>query len=119
MCFHLYVTVLSIPAKCGQISVCLEPDKDLRVDCTIKPKHSKTNTYEFSWWSGTEEIVIATNVSRSTAEESFKSKSNVEVLKSGAYRMILSDVIEKLQQNTTFVCKLSEETARVTVDKGG
>lgn len=117
MCSHLYIPVLLIPAKCDTISVCLEPDKDLRVDCTTNA--SKINTYEFSWKSENKELVINTNVSGASVEERFKDKSNVEELKSGHYRMILSNFIDKLQHNSTFICKLSGKTASVTVEKGG
>lgn len=116
---HLYVPVLLIPAKCDPISVCLEVDKDLRVDCKIKAEPSKINTYEFSWSSGTKESVINTNVSGASAEERFKDKSNVEELKSGGYRMILSNFTDKIPHNTTFFCKLSGKIARVTVKRGG
>ncbi|KAG7237047.1 hypothetical protein INR49_032870 [Caranx melampygus] len=68
--------VLLIPAQCNdKITVCIEDDKDLRVDCLIEPKPNKINSFEFSWSSGTKESLINTNVSGSSAESQFKDKA--------------------------------------------
>uniref|UniRef100_A0A4W6D6B6 Ig-like domain-containing protein n=1 Tax=Lates calcarifer TaxID=8187 RepID=A0A4W6D6B6_LATCA len=111
--------VLLIPATCNKISVCVEDDRDLRVDCLIEPKPNKINSYEFSWSSGTKESLINTNVSGSAAEVQFKDKSYVEELESEGYRMTLSGFTDNLPHNTTYMCKISGEAARVTVEAGG
>ncbi|GAA6232181.1 thy-1 membrane glycoprotein-like [Lates japonicus] len=108
--------VLLIPATCDQITVCVEDDRDLRVDCLIEPKPNKINSYEFSWSSGTKESLINTNVSGSAAEVQFKDKSYVEELEPHGYRMTLSGFTDNLPHNTTYMCKISGVVARVTVE---
>uniref|UniRef100_A0A665UFX2 Ig-like domain-containing protein n=1 Tax=Echeneis naucrates TaxID=173247 RepID=A0A665UFX2_ECHNA len=107
--------VLLIPAKCNPIVVCIEDDDDLRVDCLIKSKPNKINTYEFSWSSGTKEILINTNVSGSSADSQFK--STVEELQPHGYRMTLSHFKEKIPLNTTYMCKVTGEIARIKMEK--
>ncbi|KAM9348660.1 uncharacterized protein ABDE67_010715 [Symphorus nematophorus] len=110
--------VLLIPAQCDQISVCVEENNDLRVDCTVQQKPNKINTYEFSWSSGNKESLINTNVSGSSAEAQFKDKSTVvELEDSQGYRMTLTGFTDKLPHNTTYMCKISGEVARVTLEK--
>lgn len=109
--------VLLIPAKCDLISVCVEDDNDLRVDCLIEPKPNKINSYEFSWSSGTKESLINTNVSGSSAEGQFKEKSYVEELEPRGYRMTLAEFTDKLPHNTTYMCKISGEVASVKVER--
>ncbi|XP_068572587.1 uncharacterized protein [Cebidichthys violaceus] len=109
--------VLLIPAKCDLISVCVEDDYDLRVDCMIEAKPNKINSYEFSWSSGTKEFLINTNVSGSSAEGKFKDKSYVEELDPHGYRMTLTGFTDKLPHNTTYMCKISGDTARVNVER--
>ncbi|XP_026184409.1 thy-1 membrane glycoprotein [Mastacembelus armatus] len=109
--------VLLIPAKCNPISVCVEDDKNLRVDCQIEPKPNKINSYEFSWSTGTKESVINTNVSGSSVESQFKDKSSVVELEPHGYRMTLKDFTDKLPHNTTYMCKITGVPARVTVAK--
>uniref|UniRef100_A0A8P4FVK6 Ig-like domain-containing protein n=1 Tax=Dicentrarchus labrax TaxID=13489 RepID=A0A8P4FVK6_DICLA len=109
--------VLLIPAKCELISVCVENDDDLRVDCRIEPKPNKINSYEFSWSIGTKESTINTNVSGSSAEVQFKDKSYVEELEPYGYRMTMSGFRDKLPHNTTYMCKISQDGARITVEK--
>ncbi|XP_074529174.1 uncharacterized protein LOC141792218 [Halichoeres trimaculatus] len=108
--------VLLIPAQCDLISVCLEDDEDLRIDCRVEPKPSKINSYEFSWTVGTKQFLINTNVSGLAAESQFK-ESYVEELQPYGYRMILPDYIDKLPHNTTYLCKVSGEGAHITVEK--
>lgn len=110
--------VLLIPAKCEQlISVCVEDDQDLRVDCQIKNELNKINSYEFSWSSGTTESLINTNVSGSSPEEKFKGKSDVVELEPQGYRMTLRGFRDTLPHNTTYMCKISGKPASVTVEK--
>ncbi|KAK7926137.1 hypothetical protein WMY93_008447 [Mugilogobius chulae] len=78
--------VFLIPAKSDLISVCIEDDQDLRVDCMVEPKPSRINSYEFSWSSGKKEAVINTNVSGAASEAQFRDKSYVEELESHGYR---------------------------------
>lgn len=110
--------MLLIPAQCNLITVCIEDDGDLRVDCLIEPKPNKINSYEFSWSSGTKESLINTNVSGSSAENQFKDKSTVEELEPHGYRMTLSDFTGKLPHNTTYMCKITGGIARVTMQAG-
>lgn len=100
------------------ITVCVEDDDDLRVDCLIEPKANKINSYEFSWSSGSKESLINTNVSGSAAEAQFKDKSSVEELEPHGYRMTLRSVTDKLPHNTTYICKISGVVASVNKEKG-
>uniref|UniRef100_A0AAQ4PLP7 Uncharacterized protein n=1 Tax=Gasterosteus aculeatus aculeatus TaxID=481459 RepID=A0AAQ4PLP7_GASAC len=108
---------LLIPAECDLISVCVEDDYDLRVDCLTKPTPNQINSYEFSWSSGTTESLINTNVSGSAAEGQFKDKSYVEELEPHGYRMTLNGFTDKLPHNTTYMCKISGKAAAVNVMK--
>ncbi|KAL6098615.1 thy1 [Pungitius sinensis] len=108
---------LLIPAECDLISVCVEDDNELRVDCLIEPRPNQINSYEFSWSSGTKESLINTNVSGSAAEGQFKDKSYVEELEPHGYRMTLNGFTETLPHNTTYMCKISGDAARVNVIK--
>uniref|UniRef100_A0A3B4XUB3 Ig-like domain-containing protein n=1 Tax=Seriola lalandi dorsalis TaxID=1841481 RepID=A0A3B4XUB3_SERLL len=108
--------VLLIPAKCTLITVCLEDDRDLRVDCLVKPEPNKINSYEFSWSSGNKESLINTNVSGSSAEGQFKEKSTVVELEPHGYRMTLSGFTDKLPHNTTYMCRITGEVAKVHVE---
>uniref|UniRef100_A0A3Q2PRF1 Thy-1 membrane glycoprotein-like n=1 Tax=Fundulus heteroclitus TaxID=8078 RepID=A0A3Q2PRF1_FUNHE len=110
--------VLVIPARSELISVCLEEDNDLRVDCRIEPKPNKINSYEFSWSSGTKESLINTNVSGSAAEAQFRDKSEVVELEPHGYRMTLKGFTETLPHNTTYMCKISGQVESVLVEKG-
>ncbi|XP_030292940.1 uncharacterized protein LOC115593539 [Sparus aurata] len=109
--------VLLIPAECNQITVCIEEDNDLRVDCLIESQPNKINSYEFSWSSGTKESLINTNVSGSAAEAKFRDKSEVQELEPHGYRMTLSDFTDKLPHNTTYMCKITGVGASVNVEK--
>lgn len=109
--------VLLISVKSEKISVCVEDDNDLRVDCQVEPKTNKFNTYEFSWSSGNKESLIITNVSGSAAEAKFKDKSYVEELEPHGYRMTLIGFTDGLPHNTTYMCKISGEPARVTLGR--
>ncbi|KAF6725747.1 hypothetical protein FQA47_013608 [Oryzias melastigma] len=109
--------VLLLPVRPEQISVCVEDDDDLRVDCMIEPKANKINTYEFSWSSGTKEVLINTNVSGSKAEAQFKDKSQVVELEPHGYRMTLSDFKDKLPHNTTYMCKIYGDVKQITVER--
>lgn len=117
MCFvFLFVPVLLIPVKCNNISVCIDNDKDLRVDCLIKPEPNKSNTIQFSWSSGSKHSVIATNDSKSSSDTDFK--STVKELKPYGYSMTLTNFTDKLPRNSDLLCKLSGKTASVTVVNG-
>ncbi|XP_070700328.1 uncharacterized protein [Pempheris klunzingeri] len=110
--------VLLIPAKCDdRISVCVEDDNDLRVDCQVEPKPDKISSYEFSWSSGSKESLINTNVSGSAAESQFRDKSSVEELEPHGFRMTLRDFRDKLPHNTTYMCKISGVPARINVEQ--
>lgn len=116
----LFALVL-IPAKCNvrsAITVCVEDDNDLRVDCLGDPKPNQINTYEFSWSSGAKESVLNTNVSGKSVESQYKGKSTVVELEPNGYRMTLSGFTDQLPPNTTYLCKLSGAVASVTVEKG-
>uniref|UniRef100_A0A3Q2TH55 Thy-1 membrane glycoprotein-like n=1 Tax=Fundulus heteroclitus TaxID=8078 RepID=A0A3Q2TH55_FUNHE len=115
--FFAFHTVLVIPARSELISVCLEEDNDLRVDCRIEPKPNKINSYEFSWSSGTKESLINTNVSGSAAEAQFRDKSEVVELEPHGYRMTLKGFTETLPHNTTYMCKISGQVESVLVEK--
>ncbi|CAL8279167.1 unnamed protein product [Boreogadus saida] len=110
--------VLLVPSlRCDLISVCLEDDEDLRVDCHIKPRSSQINSYEFSWSSGTKETLINTNVSGSTTEPRFRETSYVEELQPYGYRLTLSGHTHTLPYNTTYMCKISRVVASVSAEK--
>ncbi|XP_069001688.1 uncharacterized protein [Embiotoca jacksoni] len=109
--------VLLIPVQSDRITVCVEDDNNLRVDCLIEPKPNKITSYEFSWSSGTKESLINTNVSGSSADPQFKDKSYVEELDPQFYRMTLTGFTEKLPHNTTYLCKISGVVASVNVEK--
>lgn len=110
------VSVLLIPAKCNKISLCIEDERDLRVDCLIKPEPSKSNTFQFSWSSGSKESIITTNDSRLPPDTDFK--TTVKELKPHGYRMTLTNFTEKLPRNSSLLCKLSGKTASVVVVNG-
>lgn len=114
----LFSLVVLIPAKCNLITVCIEDNNDLRVDCLVDPKPNQINSYEFSWSSGPKESILNTNVSGSSVEGQFKGKSTVVELDRNGYRMTLSGFTDKLPHNTTYLCKLSGVVASVTVEKG-
>nr|XP_020454325.1 thy-1 membrane glycoprotein [Monopterus albus] len=108
--------VFLIPAKCDQISVCVN-DTDLRVDCRIPPTPNKISSYHFSLATEGKEFVINTNVSGSSAETRFQGKSYVVELEPKGYRMILEDFKDKLKGSTTYMCKINAQTASVSVEK--
>lgn len=109
--------VLLAPVQSDPISVCHENDSVLRVDCLIEPQPNKIASYEFSWSSGTKEIIINTNVSGSSADRKFLRKNYVTELEPHGYRLILKDIIDTLPHNTTYMCKMSGVVARVNVEK--
>ncbi|XP_005805875.1 thy-1 membrane glycoprotein-like [Xiphophorus maculatus] len=109
--------VLLIPVQSQLISVCLEEDEDLRVDCRIEPKPNKISSYEFSWSSGTKEALINTNVSGSAAEAQFRDKSEVVELDPHGYRMTLKGFTNTLPHNTTYMCKISGQVESIKVEK--
>ncbi|XP_014848384.1 PREDICTED: thy-1 membrane glycoprotein-like [Poecilia mexicana] len=109
--------VLLIPVQPQLISVCLEEDEDLRVDCRIEPKPNKINSYEFSWSSRTKEALINTNVSGSAAEAQFRDKSEVVELDPYGYRMTLKGFTNTLPHNTTYMCKISGQVESINVEK--
>ncbi|XP_061596856.1 thy-1 membrane glycoprotein-like [Cololabis saira] len=109
--------VLLIPVQSQQISVCLEDDEDLRVDCKIKPDASKINTYEFSWSSGSKEVLINTNVTRLAPDTQLREHSEVVELEPHGYRMTLSGYKSKLPSNTTYMCKVSGQIESITVER--
>lgn len=115
--FGVLGVLLTPPAECDLISVCVENDNDLRVDCLIASKPNKINSYEFSWSSGTKEFLIHTNVSGSAAEVKFKDRSYVEELEPSGYRMTLSGFTETLPHNTTYMCKISGEGSQVNWER--
>ncbi|XP_072302245.1 uncharacterized protein [Eucyclogobius newberryi] len=106
-----------IPAKSDLISVCIEDDQDLRVDCLVEPKPSRINSYEFSWSYGSKEAVINTNVSGAASESQFRDKSYVEELESRGYRMTLTGYTDTLPHNTTYMCKISGNSATITIER--
>lgn len=109
--------VLLAPAKCDNIIVCTEEDGDLRVDCQINSQRSGTDSYEFSWSIGKKQLVINTNVSGSTADSQYIGKSEVTYENPG-YRMTLKGFSDNISPNTTFFCKVSENSARISLGKG-
>lgn len=119
MSFWVFSSVLLMPVQSQLISVCMEDDRDLRVDCRIEPKPNKIASYEFSWSTGTKETLINTNVSGSSAEAQFRDKSEVVELEPHGYRMTLSGFTDSLPHNTTYMCKISGQIESVTVERGG
>lgn len=115
----VFYPVMLIPVQSQLISVCLEEDEDLRVDCRIEPKLNKISSYEFSWSSGTKEALINTNVSGSAAEAQFRDKSEVVELDPHGYRMTLKGFTNTLPHNTTYMCKISGQVESIKVEKGG
>lgn len=109
--------VLLIPATCNLITVCIEDDNDLRVDCLIEAKSNKIVSYEFSWSSGTVESVINTNVSGSSPEARFRDKSTVEELDPHGYRMTLTGFTDTLPHNTTYMCKVTGVGESINVER--
>uniref|UniRef100_A0A667Y1Y0 Ig-like domain-containing protein n=1 Tax=Myripristis murdjan TaxID=586833 RepID=A0A667Y1Y0_9TELE len=109
--------VLLVSVQCDLITVCVEDDEDLRVDCHITPKPSQINSYEFSWANGTKESVINTNVSGSRAEAQFKDRSYVEELDPQGYRMTLTGFTQKLPHNTTYMCKISKMVTSINIER--
>ncbi|KAL3971090.1 SWI/SNF-related matrix-associated actin-dependent regulator of chromatin subfamily A3 [Sarotherodon galilaeus] len=109
--------VMLIPVKSHLMTVCMEEDEELRVDCQIENKPNKINTYQFSWSIEARQEIINTNVSGQSANEKFKGKSRVEELEPVGYRMTLSDFRDKLSDNTTFLCKISDQDANISVKK--
>lgn len=109
--------VAFVPAKSELISVCIEDDRDLRVDCLVEPKPSRINSYEFSWSSGNKEAVINTNVSGAASEAQFRDKSYVEELEPHGYRLTLTGFTETLPHNTTYMCKISGNSATITIER--
>lgn len=109
--------VLLVPAQSDKITVCVEDDNDLRVDCLLEPKPNKIATYEFSWSSGSKETVINTNVSGASADNKFKDKSQVEQLEPHGYRLTLTGFTDTLPHNTTYLCKMSDAFASENVEK--
>ncbi|CAN9501322.1 unnamed protein product [Ophioblennius macclurei] len=110
--------VLLVPVQSDdKITVCVEEDNDLRVDCLIEPKPNRIASYEFSWSSGTKETVINTNVSGSSADSQFRDKSEVVELEPHGYRMTLKGFTDTLPHNTTYLCKMSSIVARENVEK--
>lgn len=115
--FYGVLGVILIPAKSDLISVCIEDDRDLRVDCLVEPKPSRINSYEFSWSSGNKEAVINTNVSGAASEARFRDKSYVEELEPHGYRLTLTGFTETLPHNTTYMCKISGNSATITIER--
>ncbi|KAJ0004512.1 hypothetical protein NQD34_010726 [Periophthalmus magnuspinnatus] len=115
--FYGVLGVFLIPVKSDFISLCIEDDRDLRVDCLVEPKLSRINSYEFSWSSGSKEAVINTNVSGAASEPQFRDKSYVEELEPHGYRMTLTGYTETLPHNTTYMCKISGNSATITIER--
>uniref|UniRef100_A0A3Q2YQK0 Ig-like domain-containing protein n=1 Tax=Hippocampus comes TaxID=109280 RepID=A0A3Q2YQK0_HIPCM len=110
--------VLLTPARCDLITVCREDDGDLRVDCLVKGKPNKINSYEFSWSSGSKQSLINSNVSGLAAEAEFRQVSRVTEVEPHGYRLTLSGYRDKLPHNTTYMCKITGEGASVNVERG-
>uniref|UniRef100_A0A8C6S3K9 Ig-like domain-containing protein n=1 Tax=Neogobius melanostomus TaxID=47308 RepID=A0A8C6S3K9_9GOBI len=115
--FYWMLGAVLIPANSDLISVCIEDDQDLRVDCLVEPKPSRINSYEFSWSSGNKEAVINTNVSGAASEALFRDKSYVEELDPHGYRLTLTGFTETLPHNTTYMCKISGNSATITIER--
>ncbi|XP_068601072.1 uncharacterized protein [Brachionichthys hirsutus] len=109
--------VMLIPTKGVQISVCVEDDNDLRVDCWTESQDNTVDSYEFSWSYGTKEFLINTNVSGSPAQGQFKGKSYVKELKPHGYRLTVINSGDNRPHNTTYMCKLTGVPARIDVEK--
>uniref|UniRef100_A0A669EB83 Ig-like domain-containing protein n=2 Tax=Oreochromis niloticus TaxID=8128 RepID=A0A669EB83_ORENI len=112
--------VMLIPVKSQRMTVCMEEDEELRVDCLIENKPNIINTYQFSWSIGARQEIINTNVSSgpATQRSPLRNKSRVEELEPVGYRMTLSDFRDKLSDNTTFLCNISGQDANISVQKG-
>ncbi|KAM8835123.1 uncharacterized protein ACB058_016558 [Synchiropus picturatus] len=108
---------LLIPAECDLITVCVEDDGDLRVDCLVGSKSSQITSYEFSWSLGSKEHLINTNVSGSSAEATFADKSYVTELEPHGFRLTLQGFTDSLPHNTTYMCKNTGKLATVNVER--
>lgn len=111
-------SVLLVPAKCSNITVCIEENGELRVDCLIHSKALKPESYSFFWSSGPKQMLINSNVSGSSVDNQFKGKSVVTERELG-YRMNLRGFTENLPQNPTFICRVNDESAQISLGKGG
>lgn len=96
----------------------MKEDKDLQVDCVINSKSNQINDYEFSWSSGTKQVIIKTNVSGSVADSQFKGKKSYVTELPTGYSLTLEDAKDKLPHNATYFCRVSGEPATVTLLKG-
>ncbi|XP_066502764.1 thy-1 membrane glycoprotein-like [Hoplias malabaricus] len=97
-----------------EMTVCQEENKDLKVTCPLRPKASYHTHYEFSMSKGSKEIIINTNVSGTMPEPRFRHNTHVNMMK--PYGFILTMLSFTLTENTTFMCKVSNEEKRVFIE---
>ncbi|KAI5622475.1 hypothetical protein C0J50_18076 [Silurus asotus] len=98
------------------MTVCQEEDNDLRVTCPLRPKPNYHTEFEFSMSKGKREIIINTNVSGTMPEPSFRHNTYVEELEPYGFKLTMMRFT--ITENTTFMCKVSQEDKRLFVDMG-
>ncbi|TSQ12720.1 hypothetical protein Baya_10800 [Bagarius yarrelli] len=96
------------------MTVCQEEDNDLRVTCPLRPKSSYHTEFEFSMSKGRREVIINTNVSGTMPDPSFRHNTYVEELEPYGFKLTMMRFT--LTENTTFICKVTQEDKRLFVD---
>ncbi|KAK3523520.1 hypothetical protein QTP70_001888 [Hemibagrus guttatus] len=97
-----------------EMTVCQEEDNDLRVTCPLRPKPDYHTEFEFSMSKGTREVIINTNVSGTVPDSSFRHNTYVEELEPYGFKLTMMRFT--LTENTTFICKVTQEDKRLFVD---
>ncbi|KAL0995001.1 hypothetical protein UPYG_G00130500 [Umbra pygmaea] len=108
-------------AVSSELSVCIEEDGDLRIDCPLKPRDSQINSYEFSMSIGAVETIINTNVSGSSPDAHYQDHSYVEQLEPQGYRLRLkAEMYRQIDTDSekTYLCKISKNITSKTIEKG-
>ncbi|KAI5096577.1 hypothetical protein C0J45_13471 [Silurus meridionalis] len=96
------------------MTVCQEEDNDLRVTCPLRPKPNYHTEFEFSMSKGKREIIINTNVSGTMPEPSFRHNTYVEQLEPYGFKLTMMRFT--ITENTTFMCKVTQDDKRLFVD---
>ncbi|XP_046724346.1 uncharacterized protein LOC124398287 [Silurus meridionalis] len=97
-----------------KMTVCQEEDNDLRVTCPLRPKPNYHTEFEFSMSKGKREIIINTNVSGTMPEPSFRHNTYVEQLEPYGFKLTMMRFT--ITENTTFMCKVTQDDKRLFVD---
>ncbi|XP_060747020.1 thy-1 membrane glycoprotein-like [Tachysurus vachellii] len=97
-----------------EMTVCQEEDHDLRVTCPLRPKPNYHTEFEFSMSKGRREVIVNTNVSGTMPDSSFRHNTYVEELDPYGFKLIIMSFT--LTENTTFICRVTNEDMRLFVD---